>query len=159
MHLPGAANTGRDPGMAKYGEDFQLRLFYAPPAHPEIEDAWRVTENIVAAIRDEARSHQVPFWLAMDSAPGQAQEAQVEKWGRLGPDSLLYPDWRLKQLAEREQMPAVWITTYLQKYATIHHTVLNGWREGQLGAGHWNELGQRVVGEYLATQLCSMLAR
>jgi hypothetical protein len=159
IHRPGAANTGLDPRIAKYGEDFQLHLFYTPPAYPEIEDAWRVTEGIVTAIRDDVRSHEVPFWLALSSAPGQTQEAHVEKWARWGPDSLLYPDWRLKRLAEREQIPVVWMTPYLQKSGTILNTYLSGWQEGHLGVGHWNELGQRVVGEYLGKQLCSMLAR
>lgn len=163
-NLPGllARGKGLDARARKYGADYQLRLVYTPPAYPEIEDAWRVTEAIVSAMHDEVRAHGARFWIAVDNTPEQAQRAEAAKaglLGRWGPDALLYPDWRIVSLARREGLPVVALSPYLWDYGERHHVFLSGWTEGRLGVGHWNELGQRVVGEYLAQRLCEFLLK
>jgi hypothetical protein len=157
-----ARGQGTDARAMKYGADYQLRLVYLPPAYPEIEDAWRVTEAIISAMHEEVRAHGVRFWIAVDNTPEQAQRAQAAKaglLGRWGLDGLLYPDWRIVRLARREGLPVVALSPYLSDYGDRHHVFLTGWTEGQLGVGHWNELGQRVVGEYLAQRLCEFMPR
>jgi len=69
----------------------------------------------------------------------------------------LYPDWRFTNLAQRAGIPIVRLTDYLEDYANQHKVFLNGWPEGQLGAGHWNEVGERIAGERLAEQFCPLL--
>ena len=151
-----------DARAARFGADYQLRLVYKPPAAPEIENAWALAEALIVAMRDEVGTHSAQFWLAtsyMPSWESQRSKAQEALYGRYGPESLLYPDWRFVSLARRERIPAVVLSDYLQNYAGRRHATLNGWPEGHLGAGHWNELGQRIVGEYLAQQFCPLLGR
>lgn len=71
----------------------------------------------------------------------------------------LYPDWRIGILARRESLPTVVLTPFMQEYADRHHVYLSGWPEGTLGAGHWNELGQRLAGEDLAEKFRPLLGQ
>ena len=145
----------------KYGSDYQLRLVYKPPDQPEVEDAWAVGEAVTLAMRDEVRSRGAQFWIATSAMPwkNQRRPEQLALYGRYGTERLLYPDWRFSSLARRAGIPVVVLSDYLEEYSQRTGQALNGWPEGSLGSGHWNETGQRVVGEYLAREFCPLLGQ
>ena len=155
-----APRGGTDQRALKYGPDFQTRLFYVPPAHPEIEESWRLAEAGILSMRDQALSHGAQFWLAVDAAHAQGPNfglaGDLPRWGD---QHLLYPEMRLSTLATREHFPVVILSDFLQDYARRRRAFLSGWPEGQLGSGHLNEAGHRTIGEYLGARLCPSLAR
>ena len=154
-----ARRGGADPRALKYGADFQTRLFYNPPAHPEIEESWRLLEAGILAVRDQALRHGAQFWLAINAATNQGPDfGPGVDFPRWGDQHLLYPEFRLSALATREHFPVVLLSDYLQEYARRRRTFLYGWPEGHLGVGHLNETGHRIVGEYLGARLRPSLA-
>ncbi len=148
---------GGDSRLAKYGPEYQWRLPYTPPSDPEIENAWQITEALLLAIRDEVRAHGAQFWIAVFTPEPRHSAMAEARYGGRHPEGLVYPEWRVAALARRESIPIVLMTAYMKEYADRHHVYLNGWPGGNPGVGHWNELGQRVAGEFLAAKFCSML--
>ena len=71
----------------------------------------------------------------------------------LGVTDLFYPDYRIKQLCEREHIPAIILAPRLQEYADRNKAFLHGF-DGK-GNGHWNQLGHRVPGELIAAEFCA----
>ena len=72
---------------------------------------------------------------------------------RIGATDLFYPDYRIKALAERENIPAIILAPELQAYAQQENVFLHGFASN-IGNGHWNVRGHRVVGEMIAKKLC-----
>jgi hypothetical protein len=153
-------------GSAHLGstDDIELRevdQVYVAPRDGNWEEAWKVTEGILGLIKEEARAHGVPFWLASlsnaqqvhpDSGVGQA-------WAKaLGTDDLFYPDRRIKDIAGRIGVPIVQLAPEMAEIARERKVFLHGFA-GSEGIGHWNETGNRVAGEILARGLCGLLAR
>ncbi len=133
---------------------------FAPPEDSDWEEAWRVTEALLASMRDEARAHGAGFWIVTVSAgiqvhPDPAFRRAVAK--RLGTPDLLYPERRVLAFAERERIPVIPLARPLAEYAAMHRTYLHGFPNGTPGLGHWNENGHRVAGQVIARRLCGQL--
>jgi len=72
---------------------------------------------------------------------------------RLGVNDLFYPDNRIKQLCEREKIAVITLAPWMQTYAEQNKAFLHGFGNN-IGNGHWNKLGHRVAGEFIAQKLC-----
>jgi hypothetical protein len=130
---------------------------YLPPTHPSMREAWKVSEKLIEAIRDEAVTHGAEFWIVTLDMPMQVHpdpNAREEFRRRIGAADLFYPDKRIAELASRESIPIVEMAPDLQRYAETHHVYLHGFFNTPLNTGHWNETGNRVAGELLASRLC-----
>jgi hypothetical protein len=133
---------------------------YSEPRDPEWKEAWRVTEGLIALMRDEVRAHGARFWVATLSTgiqvhPDRAVRGAFMK--RLGVSNLFYPDLRVRALAEREGIPVITLAPPMAAYAESYKTYLHGFRNAALGFGHWNESGNRLAGELIASRLCGAL--
>jgi hypothetical protein len=140
---------------AETGVDSLENAIYSRPAQPAIEDAWRVTEGIVLAIRDEVRVHGAQFRIATlanrpQVMPDPAKRREFIQ--KLGLENLDYADMRIKALADREGIALTILAKPLSAFAETHQVFLNGF-QGTLGEGHWNELGHRLAGERIAADL------
>jgi hypothetical protein len=140
---------------AENGVDNFEKLIYYAPRQSSIEEAWRVTEGLIVAMRDEARGHGAAFRVVTLATraqvlPDSAQRREFMR--RLGVENLDYADMRLRALAVREGFPITILAKPLGDFAAMHHLFLNGF-ETKLGEGHWNELGHRLAGEQIAADL------
>ena len=72
---------------------------------------------------------------------------------RLGTNDLFYPDTRIRQLCEREKIPVITLAPLMRGYAEQNRVFLHGFG-ANIGNGHWNQLGHRVAGEFIAQELC-----
>ena len=131
-------------------------LVYLEPVNAAWNDAWRVTEGLIVAMREEVKSHGAKFLVVtLSNGPQVLPEPKVreEFKKRLGIRDLFYPDKRIKALCGRDQIPVLTLAPELQEYAELKNVPLHGFGS-DLGNGHWNAIGNRVAGELIAKKIC-----
>jgi hypothetical protein len=145
----------------KAGVDTLEHAIYAPPAQPALQEAWRVTEGLLIAMRDEVKSHGAEFHIVSlanrpQVIPDTAKRAAFMQ--AFAVTDLSYADERIKALGAREGIPVTVLAPALSQYAEAHHVYLNGFNESNLGGGHWNETGHQVAAEAIAADFCGSMA-
>ena len=131
---------------------------YAPPTQPDMQRAWRVTEGLLLAMRDEVKARGAEFRIVTLATrpqviPDPAKRAELMR--KLGVDNLSYADDRIRDFGLREHIPVTNLAPALSEYAEVHHVYLNGFNLSNLGAGHWNETGHSIAAETIAADVCS----
>jgi len=130
---------------------------YAAPTQPALQEAWRVTEGLLVAMRDETKAHGVEFRIVTLANRPQVipdRRKRIAFMQALGVSDLSYADQRINVLGTREVISVTNLAPALLAYAEAHQTYLNGFNESNLGGGHWNETGHRLAGETIAASLC-----
>jgi hypothetical protein len=133
---------------------------YKPPADRAWQEAWRVTERLIEAARDDAQQHHAAFLAVTEDTgiqvwPDAAVRERFMK--RLGVKDLFYPDQRIAQLGERDGFAVLTLAQPLQEYAQAHHVFLHGFSNTPMGFGHWNVAGHDAAGHLIAKRLCEMI--
>jgi hypothetical protein len=144
-------------GPAELGLDDDI---YKAPEDPVWENAWRVTEKLLAMTSDEVRAHGAQFLVVTATVgrqvyPNPIWRAKREK--NIGVTDLLYPDHRIEDLGRRAGFPVLDLVPPFQSYADAHHVFLHGFPNTKMGDGHWNEAGHQLAGELIAQRLCDLL--
>jgi hypothetical protein len=130
---------------------------YAAPTRPALQEAWRVTEGLLVAMRDEAKAHGAEFRIVTLANRPQVvpdQRKRLAFMQALGVSDLSYADHRINALGTREGIQVTNLAPALSAYADAHQAYLNGFNESNLGGGHWNETGHRLAAETIAASLC-----
>ncbi len=141
----------------KAGTDSMEHAIYAPPTLPALQEGWRITEGLLVAMRDEARTHGAELRIVTLANRPQVipdPQKQLEFMRSLRVANLSYADERINALGEREGIPVTNLAPVLSEYAETHHVFLNGFDESNLGGGHWNVTGHQVAAEAIADSLC-----
>lgn len=139
------------------GGDSLEHSIYKPPVRPALQEAWRVTEGLLVAMRDEAKLHGAEFRIITLANRPQVipdMAKRFEFMRTIGVSELSYADERIKALGAREGIPVTTLAPFLASYAEAHKVYLNGFNANSLGVGHWNEVGHRLAGEVIADAIC-----
>lgn len=150
--------NGQDNALEEVGID---NLIYREPTDATWTRAWNVTERLIAEMRDEVHGHGVPFSVVTLSNGIQVfpnANGRQSFMNRLGISDLFYPDDRIKQFAQQQNIPVITLAPELQAYADQNKVYLHGFG-ANIGNGHWNQLGHRVAGEIIARRLCQGYGR
>jgi len=139
------------------GVDNLEYAIYAPPALPAMQEAWKITEALLLAMRDDVRGHGAEFRVVTLATrpqviPDPAKRAELQQ--NLGVSDLFYADNRIDAFASHHGIAVTNLAPVLSTYAEAHHVYLNGFNASNLGAGHWNETGHRLAAESIAADLC-----
>jgi hypothetical protein len=130
---------------------------YTEPPTADWREAWEITERLIRMMQREVHSRGAKFVMVALSNGIQVhpdrrlREAYARK---LGVADLLYPERRIEALARREGIPVVLLAPLMQQHAEKHREYLHGFRNAQLGAGHWNEKGHEVASRLISDGLC-----
>lgn len=146
--------SGHEPGL-----DDEI---YGPPPNSRWREAWTVTEDLITAMNRDAKAHGVRFLVVTLSTPIQVYPDAIYRMAYLrsvGGTDLFYPEHRLDALGAREGFVVLNLAPALQAYADQHHAFVHGFPNTRAGTGHWNELGHRLVGEFIAQRLCNLLGQ
>jgi hypothetical protein len=146
----------------EFGVDNLEYSIYAPPILPAMQNAWKVTEGLLMALRDEAKAHNAKMWIVTlatrpQVVPDAAKRAELMR--QLGVSDLFYADKRISEFGEREGIEVTNLAPSMSAYAQANQIYLNGFNSRNLGAGHWNETGHRLAGEAIADALCEDVAK
>jgi hypothetical protein len=133
---------------------------YAPPKDQDWRDAWRVTEALIAAMRDQAAAHRVPFGVVLLSTgmqvhPDAAVRDQFMR--KLGVADLFYPGRRLAAFAAGAGIPLLDLAPPLAQLASSRRLFLHGFANTAPGDGHWNASGHAAAAPLIADWLCRRL--
>ena len=132
-------------------------MIYLEPRDAVWNEAWHVTEGLLKEIHNEVNQKGAQFILVAGSNPIQVHpdRAVRERFqSYLGTDNLFYPDFRLAQLADREQIDFLDLAQPMQTYADEKKVFLHGFGK-EIGNGHWNTDGHREAAELIAQKMCS----
>lgn len=132
---------------------------FIPPATPDWEQAWAVTEALIDAIAESARANGAGFAMATLTNPFQVlpDAAARDRFAKeLGVPDLAYPDRRLAEFAAAHGYADAMLAPALGAYAAEHHAALHG-ADPRQPIGHWNALGHHLAAEELGRNLCDFM--
>jgi hypothetical protein len=130
-----------------------------PPATPDWQEAWRVTEGLLRVMRDECRRKDTPFAIVTLTRGIQVtplREKKEEFLRQLGAKDLYYPERRLAEFGKREGIPVLNLAPAMAKQAEERQVYFHAHHDS-LGIGHWNEAGHLAAGELIAPWLAGKL--
>jgi hypothetical protein len=151
-----AGDEGGSPGD-EVGLNDEVLL---PPTTRDWQEAWRVTEGLLRVMHDDCRKHHTPFAIVTLTRGVQVTPVreQKEKFLRhLGVKDLYYAERRLAEFGKVEGIPVLNLAPAMAAQAEERHVYFHA-NQGVPGVGHWNEEGNRVVGELIASWLAGRLA-
>ena len=130
----------------------------AAPRDPRWDEAWRISEALVAKVGEVASRHGarvavVPVPFAMEVHPDAAWRERLQ--AKYGVADFAYPDRRIAAFARQRGMHAIMLAPQMKAAAAATGAHLYGYENRMLGLGHWNALGHRVVAEIVARSLCT----
>jgi hypothetical protein len=131
---------------------------YKQPSTGDMEEAWRVSEGLLLAIRQETQSHGAELRVVTLANRPQVIPDPVKRaafMSELGVADLSYADARVAALGQRAGFPVLVLAPTLSNYATKNAAYLNGFDANSWGEGHWNATGHRVAADVIADDLCS----
>jgi hypothetical protein len=131
-------------------------MIYLKPRDAVWNEAWHVTEGLINEIQREVEQKSARFVLVIGSNPIQVHpdRALRERFrSYVGVNDLFYPNQRLAELANREQINFLDLAQPMEAYAEQNKIFLHGFGN-QLGNGHWNSEGHRVASQLIAQKLC-----
>jgi hypothetical protein len=132
-------------------------MIYLEPHDQNWQEAWRVTEGLIKQMRDDIAEKKARFVLVtLSNAIQVYPDPSVRQrfLQHIGADNILYPNLRLKALAEREQIDFIDLAQPMQAYADQNKVFLHGFG-ADTGNGHWNASGHKLAAELIAQKLCS----
>jgi hypothetical protein len=140
--------------FAATGREYEV---FREPRTPDWRNGWAVTEALTAAMRDDSRAAGADFLLAVLPGPVQVYPdiaVRQKMADAMGVTDLSYADRRLRDFAQRKEIPAIILAEPLQEYVARTGTYLHGFPNTRPGIGHWNAEGHRAAGDILATAIC-----
>ncbi len=146
------------PPATEVGIDSQV---YREPSDENWKDAWHVTEGIIDLFKTETdeKGARLVVVTASNGVQVLPNVDQREGFARLlGVEDLFYPDRRIADFCTKNDIPVISLAPILADYAAREKVNLHGF-EGNIGYGHWNQLGHRVAGETVGKQLCGGVLR
>ncbi|HUY27966.1 MAG TPA: SGNH/GDSL hydrolase family protein [Candidatus Binataceae bacterium] len=136
-------------------------FIYLPPSTDAERDAWRITEDEIEMVHQEAAAHHAGLLVVTLSNPIQdfpKPEVRARYMKALGIDTLFYPDARIAALGSRDGFAVLNLAPAMQSYADAQQVFLHGFPNTHPGVGHWNAAGHQVAGDLIAARICAMLS-
>ena len=154
LQTPAGANAPRSaPTADEIGID---NMIYVEPQDDNWKEAWRVTEGLIRQMSDEVRQRGAKFVVVTLSNAIQVYPDPVVRQNfmkHIGTSTVFYPNVRLKDFAQRQQIDFLDLAEPMQLLADQNKVFLHGFGK-DIGNGHWNAEGHRLAAELITQKLC-----
>jgi hypothetical protein len=152
--IPAGATAPRSaPTADEIGID---NMIYVEPPDDNWKEGWRVTEGLIRQMSDEVRQRGAKFVVVTLSNAIQVYPDPVVRQNfmkHIGVSTVFYPNLRLKDFAQRQQIDFLDLAEPMQVYADQNKVFLHGFGK-DLGNGHWNPAGHRLAADLITQKLC-----
>ncbi|MEL7034223.1 MAG: SGNH/GDSL hydrolase family protein [Cyanobacteria bacterium J06592_8] len=121
------------------------------------EDAWKITEGLIAMMNQEVKEKNAQFLLVTIADPMQVHPNPKYRQSfmeRYEIEDLLYPDKRLASLGDREGFSVLNLAEPFQSYSEENQVCLHGFEKAVPCGGHWNPDGHEFAAQEIANKLC-----
>lgn len=130
----------------------------AAPREPKWEEAWTITERLIAKTAETARKGGAQFLVvtvpyAIQVHPDGSLRKSLE--AKLGVADLFYPDRRMADFGKKNGIGVVPLAMEMQRLAEERKSYFHGFDNVGMGRGHWNAQGHRTAAELIARHLCA----
>jgi hypothetical protein len=130
----------------------------APPGEPRWEEAWTITERLIAKMAETARGAGAQFLVvtvpyAIQVHPDGSLRKSLET--KLGVADLFYPDRRIAEFGKKNAIGVVPLALEMQRLAEERKSYFHGFDNVGMGRGHWNAEGHRTAAELIGKHLCA----
>jgi hypothetical protein len=132
-------------------------MVYLEPRDENWRQAWNVTEGLIRQMHDEVAQRKARFVMVTLSSPIQVYpdlNVRQRFLAHVGTDTMFYPNLRLKNLANREQITLIDLAQPMQVFADQNKVFLHGFGS-DIGNGHLNATGHQVAADLIAQRLCA----
>ncbi len=129
---------------------------YLEPADSVWKRAWRVTERLIAKLRDEVEQDGAELRVVVLSNPCQVHPDETYRdtlCDSVEIDNLFYPDRRLRQMCREEEIDILALAPEMQRRADETNVWFHGFENCEVGIGHWNEAGHAVAADLISDWL------
>ena len=149
---------------ARHGSSTLRPLFpevFSRPIDSVWEEAWKVTEALILAMRDAVKSQGAEFLVVMIPEPAQVypdpptRERIKQAYGL---SDLAYPERRFKPYAQAAQLDILMLLEPFLEILSNDPMFFHGFPPAY-GAGHWNRAGNQAGGRLIAQHICSEHSR
>lgn len=134
--------------------------FQRPPEEEKVENAWRVTEGMLALLAEEVQGRDRDFILLVTPSGKQVNpdpEYRAQRMEVIGAENLFYWNRRIQAFAEERDIEVVNLDQEMLDYSILNQTCLYGFDNAVPCGGHWNEEGHRLTGERMAESICALI--
>jgi hypothetical protein len=133
-------------------------MVLAAPRDRLWDEAWRITEGLIAKAGDFAQRNGARFAIvtvpyAVQVHPDPKVRAALQ--AKLGVSDLFYPDQRIAALAKKNGLLAVTLAPEMQPLAEKSGVYFHGFDNVGQGRGHWNAAGHKAAAGIIARRLCA----
>ena len=131
-------------------------MIYVEPQDDNWKEAWRVTEGLIRQMSDEVRQRGARFVVVTVSNAIQVYPYPVVRQNfmkHIGTSTVFYPNLRLKDFAQRQQIDFLDLAEPMQLLADQNKVFLHGFGK-DIGNGHWNPAGHRLAADLITQKLC-----
>ncbi|MBD0369463.1 MAG: SGNH/GDSL hydrolase family protein [Pyrinomonadaceae bacterium] len=134
-------------------------VYYEPQA-PVWQDAWRVTEGLIAQMSREVKEHGAQFVVIVLDNDVQSlpiAESRQNFMRSIGVTDLSYPNRRVEDFCKSQGIEVLDIAPMMREYAERNKVFLHGFGK-DIGNGHWNSAGHAQAAELMTEKVCEMQA-
>jgi hypothetical protein len=131
---------------------------YYEPQDPAWQDAWRVTEGLIAQMSREVKERGAQFVVIVLDNDVQAlpnPKSRENFMQSIGVTDLSYPNRRVEEFCKSQGIEVLDIAPLMREYAERNNILLHGFGK-DIGNGHWNSAGHAQAAELMTEKVCRM---
>ena len=150
-----------DAKRRQYNKDYReinIDFYKEPKPNSDWSETWEVTEGLIKLMRDEVYEKKADFMIITVSHSSQVlpdiqQRDNLKK--SLNVSNLFYPDIRLKNFGNEENIPVYNLAGPMWGEAKKTGKCFHGFDNALPCGGHWNGEGHKLAGEIMANYFCN----
>ncbi len=127
------------------------------PINSEWSNAWFITEKILNLINDEVKKKNKNFILVSLTTPIQVNPNmnEVEKYkAKNNINDIFYPEKRLSKFSKKNSIKYIGLAQKMSNLAIKNNIYFHGFKNTELGTGHWNKLGHNQASKLISENIC-----